>query len=256
MLSVTVGTTNTIESVFGDARTTNRYPVYINDLFSILGLRSRALFHGTSSPSAHRDIVGTSMCYSAGFLIQVKISLRLHFNVRAGQQHTLLPPSLPPMDIASSYYEPDELGSTTFLWPWLQDGLAGTPLAGLSFTSGCRWAGYYTTGTGELNDPPMFFKLYLVPPPSTDEATCKVYFRGEGADGVGSFTLQGVADTEAGVMNATKAYVGAHLWNWLGVITPFGMVGTWGIGRDSGSWWIWPQEWSESSPAPAETVTR
>jgi len=171
-----------------------------------------------------------------------------------------LPPSLPPMDLASQYDEPEELGSATSLWPWLRDGLAGTPLAGLSYTSGHRWAGYYYYSIAGIvdgmDDPPMFFKLYLVPPPSYAAAN-KVYFRGEGADGVGSFILEGSSDMEAGVVIARKTYVGGHWWEWLGVITPFGMVGVWGAGSQThGWWWIWPQEWSERSPAPAATVTQ
>ena len=253
------GTANSIESVFGDPRATARckWTSYVTAPFAKLELVSRALLSCIGDASAHRDIIGTSTCYAAGFLIQVKMSLELHFSVMDGIKLSLLPPSLPPMDPASLYDEPDEVGSATFLWPWLRDGLAGTPIVGLSSSSGCGWAGYYTAGVNEMHDPPMFFKLYLVPPPSTDAAANKVYFRGEGADGVGSFTLQGETDTETGVVNAVKTYVGAHLWNWHGMITPFGMVGVWGMGRAPyGWWWIWPREWSERSSALATTVTK
>ncbi len=199
------------------------------------------------------------MRYSAGFLIQIKIRLKLHFNAAARKPLLLLPPSLPPIDPASQYDEPYDLGSATFVWPWLRDGLAGTPFTGLSSASGHRWVGYYTyTGTVErMDDPPMFFKLYLAPPPVADAASYKLYFRGEGADGEGLFTLEGASDTQTGVVIARKTYVGAHWFDWHGVITPFGMVGVWGTGaRNYGWWWIWPQEWSERSPAPAATVTQ
>jgi hypothetical protein len=165
------------------------------------------------------------------------------------------------MSLPTQYDDPDELGSATFSWPWLRDGLAGTPLAGLSSTSGHRWAGYYTitSAVDTMRDPPVFCKLYLAPTPSVDAAANTVHFRGEGTDGVGSFTLKGASDTETGVVIARKTYiglVGAYWWNWYGVITPFGMVGVWSFGTQSHGWWIWPQEWSERSPAPAATVAQ
>lgn len=247
---------NTIESIFGDTWTAEGSPDFVADLFSRLRLGAMALFPRTSSARALTDIVGTSMRYSAGFLIQTKIRLRLHFDA-ARRPLSLLPPSLPPIDPASPYDEPWELGSAAFTRPWLRDGLAGTPLAGLSSTAGQRWAGYYTyTSTAEtMRDPPMFFKLYFAPPPAADPAALNVYFRGGGTDGIGLYTLGGACDMQTGEVTVRKAYVGDHWWDWHGVMTPFGMVGVWGIdSRNFGWWWIWPQEWSESSPAPAAAV--
>jgi hypothetical protein len=167
----------------------------------------------------------------------------LHFdsNVARGPL-TLLPPLLPPMDLASQYDEPDKLGSATFLWPWLRNELAGTPLAGLSSSSGREWAGIGTIGS---HVHPMFLKLYLAPPPSADAAVNKVYFRGEGVDEVGSFTLEGACETETGVVIAVKSYDRYLDREFHGVITPFGMVGVWAQSTfPLGWWWIWPQEWS------------
>ncbi|KAF8266512.1 hypothetical protein EI94DRAFT_184556 [Lactarius quietus] len=216
-----------------------------------------ALFPSPGGARALTDVVDTSKCYSACFLVQIKIHFALHFDA-ALSPIPLLPPSIPSMNPASQYDEPYELGSALILWPWLRDGLAGTPLAGLSSGSGHRWAGYYTL-PGGTHDPQMFFKLYLVPPPAADEpeAAHKMYFYGEGSDGVGSFKLEGSSDTQNGVVIARKIYVGSHLWEWLGMITPFGMVGVWGFGTERyGWWWIWPQEWSEWSITPAATVTQ
>jgi hypothetical protein len=145
------------------------------------------------------------------------------------------------MDLASQYDVPDKLDSATFLW--LRDGLAGTPLAGLSSTSGRRWAGF-DYGISSMNDKPMFLNLYLAPPPSADAAVNKVYFRGEGVDGVGSFALEGACETETGVVIAVKRYNIYLEFEWRGVITPFGMVGVYGTTGPFGWWWIWPQEWS------------
>ena len=192
--------------------------------------------------------IGISMQYSVSFLVQMRIRLRLHYEA-ARRFLTLLPPSIPPMDLASQFDGPYELGSDDISWPWLRDGLAGTPIARLSSSgSGVRWAGYYTSSTMELRDSPMFFKLNLVPPPAVNGDTHKVYFHGEGADSVGPFFLEGSADLQTGVVIARKIYVATRWWSWYGLITPFGMVGVWGIEvRAYGWWWIWPEEWSERS---------
>ena len=201
------------------------------------------------------DTVRISMQYTVGFLVQIRIRLRLHFEAERSRL-SLLPPSIPPMDLASQYDEPYELGSDAILWPWLRDGLAGTPIARLSSASGDRWAGYHTSSVLELRDPPMFFKLNLVPPPAANGDAYKVYFCGEGADSGGSFLLEGSADSHTGVVIARKTYVGAHWWSWNGLITPFGMVGVWGVESGAyGWWWIWPEEWSEQSPAYQAVAT-
>ncbi|KAH8987447.1 hypothetical protein EDB92DRAFT_1875786 [Lactarius akahatsu] len=222
---------DTIESIFGSAWATDGSPDFAK---------------------APTDIVDISRRYSAGFLIQLKMCLNLHFQA-THEPLSLLPPSLPPMDPASQYDEPYELGSPTFVWPWLRDGLAGTPLTGLSSASGQKWVGYYIDEG--MDEPPMFFELYLAPPHAADAGGNKLYFRGDGADSVGFFTLEGSSDMQTGVVIARKTYVGAHWWDWRGVITPFGMVGVWGTeAQNLGWWWVWPQEWSERSPAPP-TVT-
>ena len=215
-------------------------------------------FVGFRHPKDPTDFVGTSMQYSTSFLVQLEICLRLHFRAAGSPPLSLLPPSIPPMNPASQDDEPFELVSDDISWPWLRNGLAGTPIARLSSSSGDRWAGYYTNSNilGEPRDPPMIFKFDLVPPPAINEAAHKVYFLGEGADSAGSFFLEGSADTHTGAVVARKSYVGAHWWSWLGVVTPFGMVGVWGIDAETyGWWWIWPQEWSERSPASQAAVS-
>ncbi|KAH9046137.1 hypothetical protein EDB84DRAFT_1467852, partial [Lactarius hengduanensis] len=245
---------DTIESIFGDAWTTEGSPDFVADIFSTFPFDAMALFPSNGSARAPTDIVDISRRYSAGFLFQLKMRLNLHFRATR-EPLSLLPPSLPPIDPASQYDEPYELGSPAFVWPWLRDGLAGTPLTGLSSASGQKWVGYYIDEGMDEPGPPMFFKLYLAPPPAADAGANKLYFRGDGADSVGLFTLEGSSDTQTGVVIARKTYVGAHWWDWRGVITPFGMVGVWGTEtQNSGWWWVWPQEWSERSPAPP-TVT-
>ena len=250
LTSVTVGTADTIESIFGGVWTAEGIPVFVAGLFSRLTLDGKALSLALSHGTGNRDIAGA---YSTGFLIQVIMYLKTYFESSpAHTQSTLLPPSLLPsllpMDFASQYDEPDELGSATFLWSWLRDRLAGTPLAGLSSTSGRSWAGHYNFANSYF---PLSLKLNLAPPPSVDAAANKVYFRGEGVISTTPCTLEGAYDTETGVVIAVHSF-NTRRDRWHGVITPFGMVGA----SDAGLWGIWPQEWSQRSPAPAATVAQ
>ena len=250
MTYVTVGDTKTIESFFGD-RWTGGSPDFVADLFSTLEYHATALFRIVSFErhGALTDIVGASIQYSACFLIQMKIHLELQF-AAARRPLSLLPPSIPSMNPASQDDELFELGSDDISWPWLRDGLAGTPIARLSSVSGDIWAGYYTNRARELPDRAMFFTFDLVPHPAVNGAAHKIYFLGEGEDSAGSFSLEGSIDTHTGVVTARKTYVGTHWWSWNGLVTPFGMVGVWGTDTQTlGWWWIWPQEWSERSSA-------
>ena len=221
------------------------------------------LFGIPGSTGTPMDNVVTSERYSSGFLIQTMLHLNLHYYAANDEAtDTVLPPSLPPMDSAASAYdEPFELGSATssFIWPWLRDGLAGTPLARLSSDTGQAWVGHYTyivdTFTPDQVDPPMILRLFLATPPVANAVTHKVYFHGEGTDGIGQFTLDGECDTRTGMAMARKLYVNSHWWDWYGVVTPFGMVGVWGNALQTfGLWWIWPQEWCEKRPASAATT--
>jgi hypothetical protein len=211
----------------------------------------------------------TSERYFSTFLIQAMISMTLR---SSDISLPLSGPSLPYINPAASFsydelFEPQQ-GTTSFSFPtppprpWLQNKLAGTPLADLlssagggegDVSDGCRgrrqWAGYYTVGAnGTSLDPPMFLELYSsrapTAPPNVelDHHEC-MYFDGEGHDGVGTFTLKGSCDMLTGTVVAAKAYV-MESWTWRGMVTPFGMAGTWGPWADSGWWWIWPQEWS------------
>ncbi|KAH9955941.1 hypothetical protein BC827DRAFT_1234839 [Russula dissimulans] len=184
-----------------------------------------------------------------GFFIQSVLCVTLHLEAAESDTGTpppLLAPSLSHIEPSSCYDDPFELGRTTFQRPWLRDELAGTPLARLSTKRGTPWAGYYTVANMTGRDPPMFLELRSAKSPRGRMRGCK-YFHGEGHDGVGTFTIEGICDTRSGTVNATKAY-GAHSWQWRGVITPFGMVGAWGdLGWSGGWWWIWPREWSPAT---------
>jgi hypothetical protein len=193
----------------------------------------------------------------------------------------LCPPSIPYINPAVSFsydelFEPQQATGPSSLFllpqrPWLQNRLAGTPLAELLLSASSEgvdsvgrraghrlWAGYYTIDDGETSpDPPMFFELHYIqdplglPPHAGPGPSETMHFRGEGRDGVGTFTLRGSCDTRTGTVTARKSYA-THEWNWQGMVTPFGMAGIWGdiFLTGGGWWWIWPREWSDN---PATT---
>jgi hypothetical protein len=195
-----------------------------------------------------------------------------------GSDTSLRPPSIPYINPAVSFsydelFEPQQAISPSSLFfppprPWLQNRLAGTPLAELLLSADSEgddsdgrrlWAGYYTIGDDKTGqDPPMFLELHyvqglLVLPPNAGPGPSEIiHFRGEGHDGVGTFTLRGSCDTRTGAVTATKSYA-THDWHWQGMVTPFGMAGIWGgiLLAGGGWWWIWPREWS-NNPATTE----
>ena len=173
--------------------------------------------------------------------------------IRPGTPTITKPRRCSPATTPSSSPFPSPRFFSNEMRPWLYNGLAGTPLADLSLTNGSAWAGYCTYFNRVGCEPPMYLELRLMPPPPSDpdddtDRSRLRRFHGEGHDGVGPFTVNGSCDIDDGVVQATKAYE-THQWAWYGMLTPFGMAGVWGVGFNSGWWWIWPREWS---PATAQ----
>jgi hypothetical protein len=145
------------------------------------------------------------------------------------------------------------LTSHVHMRPWLRNGLAGTPLAGLSSTIDSTWVGYYTYfGMAHL-DLPMSLQLRFKPLPldsdivsESIESICTHHFLGKGHDGAGPFTISGRCDEHTGIVRAIKMYE-TYSWGWGGVLTPFGIAGTWGPMWAGGWFWIWPREWSPTA---------
>ncbi|KAI0290263.1 hypothetical protein B0F90DRAFT_1787663 [Multifurca ochricompacta] len=221
----------TLKSIFEESRTAMDSPMMAFEAFWRLENRAMALFSNRKDFTPHR----ISERYFVGSLIQTFMSTHQHFSLSA--------PSLPHFDGLSYYEVPFELGPTSSVRPWLQGGLAGTPLARLSSTTGRSWLGYYSVVGVTGRDPPMSIEMRSAKPPP-DAEDDHIYFRGEGTDNVGPFSLRGSCDTKTGLVIATKAYVNSHQWEWRGMLTPFGIVGMWGAQWYGGWWWIWPREWS------------
>ena len=67
-----------------------------------------------------------------------------------------------------------------------------------------------------------------------------------GTDGIGPFTLEGAFDSKSGRFSAKKTYTNTLLgWTWTCMMTPFGIVGTWGSDNWGGWLWLWKKEWTK-----------
>jgi hypothetical protein len=275
---ITLGDTDTVLSIFSD---TAAYSIYPTLTFrSFWPTNHHVEGHSTDSDPYTFTVAITearqfrvSDRYLSTFLIQGTIFMTLGSN---GSLPLYLP-SIPYINPAASFsydelFEPQQATSPSSLFlppprPWLQNRLAGTPLAEPLLSAGIEgagsvgrrlWAGYYIDDNKAGQDPPMFLELHYIqdplglPPNTGPDPSEAIHFHGEGHDGVGTFTLRGSCDTRTGAVTARKSYA-THRWNWQGMVTPFGMAGTWDdiYLTGGGMWWIWPREWSKN-PAMTE----
>ncbi|KAF4554746.1 Hypothetical protein D9617_3g018140 [Elsinoe fawcettii] len=67
-------------------------------------------------------------------------------------------------------------------------------------------------------------------------------------DARGTFDLAGEIDPQSGIASITKQYRGGLAWPWRPVMTPFGLVSSWGHPTWGGWVWLWKKEWSETPP--------
>ncbi|KAF3901858.1 hypothetical protein AA313_de0209465 [Arthrobotrys entomopaga] len=155
-----------------------------------------------------------------------------------------------------------------------------------------EWMGFYTYGEYERFDPGMVGIKFKVVEPGQYEVSEDEYpddydpnewktidtenaevvhitARG-GEDDVGEFKLFGQILRNTGKFVFTKMYTRVvdgkpqkcHKWDWLGFMTPFGMVGMWCSSADGvySEFWIWKDNWygdrDEDEPAdqPSNTL--
>ncbi|KAK2605436.1 hypothetical protein N8I77_008273 [Diaporthe amygdali] len=135
------------------------------------------------------------------------------------------------------------------------------------------WYGYYVytlTNTDNLNpigskDPAMeniHFKLDRAPPKSATPTAATAKKRSPSStptapqklplearacqDGITrSFDFVGTVAPATGIVSMRKNYVGAHYWDYEGVMTPLGIVGEWGKegAGFNGYFWLWRRSW-------------
>jgi hypothetical protein len=119
-----------------------------------------------------------------------------------------------------------------------------------------RWMGYYTDHrraysipVEDLFDTPMD-NIQLLARPSTmspdraQSSFVEIDARSGGIDSHGIFSLEGQVHSY-GYVQVVKRYLnGGWTWGWNGHVTPFGIVGSWGLHQDFGGYfWIWKEDW-------------
>lgn len=118
------------------------------------------------------------------------------------------------------------------------------------FLSDGEWVGYYCY-IHRTNEPPIWDAMmhsihFEITADYADH--CAVTTRGE--DGCGSFSLLGTCHKRSGRIQMTKQYDDGTTWVWSGIMTPFGIVCSWG--RNAGSnrsrlIWLWKGPWTAQS---------
>jgi hypothetical protein len=106
-----------------------------------------------------------------------------------------------------------------------------------------EWAGYYCffprANTIHF-DPPMSGIRFSTSRAAADPR--RLSLASDGVDGVGPFHLSGEVDPETRSIVMTKRYHGFG-WNWYCVMTPYGIVGSWGEEFWGGWLWLWKTSW-------------
>lgn len=72
---------------------------------------------------------------------------------------------------------------------------------------------------------------------------CTVTTRDRGVDSYGSFIIFGTVLKSTGLVHMTKQYDNGTVWAWHGIMTSYGIVGSWGDERFGGWFWLWKKEW-------------
>ncbi|KAJ5060399.1 hypothetical protein J3E72DRAFT_180447 [Bipolaris maydis] len=102
---------------------------------------------------------------------------------------------------------------------------------------GAKWMGYYSEqrGTG------------------ASDVAAVIDRETRGVDAHGEFSLQGRVKKNGQVELVKRYIVSGWTWPWIGCLTPFGIVGTWGDESDEsdesdsfgGYFWIWKEDWCD-----------
>ena len=100
-----------------------------------------------------------------------------------------------------------------------------------------EWFGFYSYRQSRMTfDPPMHGIRFRARHVNDEGINLKLY--ATGSDRVGSFVLDGQV-AQDGKATFLKVYTPGPVWHWMSVVTPFGIVGTWG-----GLLWLWKASWS------------
>ncbi|KAJ3218273.1 hypothetical protein HDU67_006246 [Dinochytrium kinnereticum] len=103
------------------------------------------------------------------------------------------------------------------------------------------WVGYYVDARiifgavdGKMSFTLTFMSEEEEPHYEDGKAVLVKHFKGEGRDTVSPFAMRGRVEVETGRFVTLKDYQ-SHSWNYVGFLTEFGMLGSWG----GGTFWCW-----------------
>ena len=109
-----------------------------------------------------------------------------------------------------------------------------------------EWTGYYAMSYGLDGsvkfDPPMHSIRFVATANSDSPTTLNLH--GVGKDGIGDFDLDGKLVPETGQVLLKKRYWVSITWDWACMMTPMGIVGTWGRSNYGGWVWLWKTGWT------------
>ena len=120
----------------------------------------------------------------------------------------------------------------------------------VDFLEDGEWAGFYsmsysTHRQGEFIsfDPPMHGIRFVATAQCGDPTVLSL--KGTGKDAIDDFDLEGKLAPGTGNINLRKTYSGGSpTWDWVCIMTPVGIVGSWGLGNYGGWIWLWKTGWT------------
>ena|SRR5215831_9214008 len=104
------------------------------------------------------------------------------------------------------------------------------------------WRGYYLYGHAGLKHRMRLNLTFL--------SDGKI--EGEGVDDITRFVIDGRFDDATSTASWTKAYIGMHTVQYLGVYCHPAICGDWFLSEATGGFWIWPQSLAQSEFAEEE----
>lgn len=112
-----------------------------------------------------------------------------------------------------------------------------------------EWIGFYSISRQIEErvsfDPPMHGIRFSAS--ANDDCPTILYLHATGKDGVDPFDLDGLVEQKSGKVMLTKRYNQFNIWYWSSIMTPYGIVGTWGS-RGYGGWvWLWKVGWTNDA---------
>ena len=115
----------------------------------------------------------------------------------------------------------------------------------VDFLEDGEWAGFYSVSNSQFVyfDPPMHGIRFVATAQCGDPTVLSL--QGSGEDDIGTFDLEGKLASETGNINLRKTYSGGSpAWDWVCIMTPVGIVGSWGQEAFGGWIWLWKTGWT------------